>query len=1445
MKKINVKLLVVLLAVAVISGGIFIGLYVIQKTRGSQKLLARADAMKADGNLHDAIKFRRQYLRLQPDDNEQLAQLGLDMKERIEVNQKLRKMIAPRDFQVTHAVLEESLRKSPENVDVRQAAAEFFLKFGRFKDAIEHLKYLIEQGKSSNPQNLVDLSICYLRAGQDDKAVVQLAQLVGYDPVSDELDIEQADMPDSIDSYALLAQVYGERRRQSGTAKRIINQMVTANPDSYDAYLKRAAYYADLEGKDSPVRVADIEKAREIAPDEPDVLFASAQFAIENSEYEEAKKYLEQTKEKFPEDLKVYRGLATLATQQNDIEGALTHIADGLKIDAGNIDLLWMRANIQMQAKDYESVERSIDELRNLKVSKTFIEFLEGLWSLSQGQWIEAMNKLQKVRPEVARAQSNLVIALDKGLARCHAQLGQHDLTAKDFSRVLELDPDDNGAALGEIDALLKTGRKELALKKFDTLDRKLGAPEDHPELLITRLRLEIERQKQKDEPDRLWSYAKKLGKAIVDASELDQSRKESAVALLMRSMGKEKIAGEIEKRIRDRDPDNIAWDLQRVQELSKEDPEAALQLLDEIKVKHGDMPAIRLLRAEVLVKQAPADREEQLAALTADISQFSEQQKIYLLRYMGGVHLRRGEIIMAHEMWTQAAAQLPNDIRILLGLFQVSQQLGDEDKMNDAMDMLEDRVSANGAELKWARAAYVAWRVNNELDGPETLKAARGLLDEAESQRPEWDAIYQLKAQFNLLEGDRPAAISALERALEVGDQAPGIQRELIRLYYDAGRFSRAESMLDNLDESQWTTLEQRIALDIQSQRGQLPEDIELDLASTDVGDLRWKGKLFANAKRYGDAEACLKRCLELSPASVQDWNALVRVFAVQNKREEALEAIREAQLVVPEEIAPVFLGQAYETIRELSEAERQYKTALDVDPNNLVALQAISRLYVSVGQVDAARPYLDRMVQSVEEGAELVHPTVPWARRVLANVIASSNTYQDFTNALKLVEANQMEGRPMASDDLLLWAQLSAKRPDSFSRMRALELIEETAEERRLSDNEKLVLADLYNKQNRWPECQSVMNDLLATNTKNMQLLQPWLRWLLEHEQLTQAERWLKNCEPTSMTAIRTKAHLLVRRGRSNKAKEMIEQLIPKNIKKEQLGQLRAVAALTQELAQHDPEFLGIAEKIWREYVKREPRNKMMLASFLSRQHDVKKVTEAFDICEDQVEKGISNNVKQALQIAVYSLRYHRGRIETTSPLYARVTSWFDRAQREMPDSKALMIQRSEFEDVTGNVDAMEHWLRQYLNTPNLNPVQKALVSNNLAYVLAFKGSGDEALEYIEFAVGVLGPTADLRDTRGMVYYAINDPLNALREIDASIADGGESAMKLFHKALAEYDAKNPLGAQDALDHADSLGLDIAQLSVLEKEKYDELVLALKNSGVTAVKAEEAEQL
>ena len=84
-------------------------------------------------------------------------------------------------------------------------------------------------------------------------------------------------------------------------------------------------------------------------------------------------------------------------------------------------------------------------------------------------------------------------------------------------------------------------------------------------------------------------------------------------------------------------------------------------------------------------------------------------------------------------------------------------------------------------------------------------------------------------------------------------------------------------------------------------------------------------------------------------------------------------------------------------------------------------------------------------------------------------------------------------------------------------------------------------------------------------------------------------------------------------------------------------------------------------------------------------------------------------------------------------------------------------------------------------------------------------------------------------------MVYIARGEPINALQELDAAISDGGETPNKYFHKALAEYRAGNHLGAQDAIDRAQQLGLEVDDLSEMERRLYEQLVKALAEEAAS----------
>jgi Flp pilus assembly protein TadD len=75
---------------------------------------------------------------------------------------------------------------------------------------------------------------------------------------------------------------------------------------------------------------ADLAKARELAPDDVDVLFTSFEIAIAQGRFADAEQMVLEARRLFPADERVYRGMASLAARQGDLERANTVLREAL-----------------------------------------------------------------------------------------------------------------------------------------------------------------------------------------------------------------------------------------------------------------------------------------------------------------------------------------------------------------------------------------------------------------------------------------------------------------------------------------------------------------------------------------------------------------------------------------------------------------------------------------------------------------------------------------------------------------------------------------------------------------------------------------------------------------------------------------------------------------------------------------------------------------------------------------------------------------------------------------------------------------------------------------------------------------------------------------------------------------------------------------------------------
>lgn len=136
--------------------------------------------------------------------------------------------------------------------------------------------------------------------------------------------------------------------------------------------------------------------------------------------------------------------------------------------------------------------------------------------------------------------------------------------------------------------------------------------------------------------------------------------------------------------------------------------------------------------------------------------------------------------------------------------------------------------------------------------------------------------------------------------------------------------------------------------------------------------------------------------------------------------------------------------------------------------------------------------------------------------------------------------------------------------------------------------------------------------------------------------------------------------------------------------------------------------------------------------------------------------------------------------------------------------------------------------------MKMPQANLIQRAMVANNLAYLLALKETGEEPMKLIQFAMQILGPTADLRDTLGMVYLRDKKFDEAIDEFVAAIGDGGANGFKYAHLARAHWEAGNEIDAADATQRALAMRDDLKQMNDLEYNNFLRIIEEMQERGL-----------
>jgi tetratricopeptide (TPR) repeat protein len=492
--------------------------------------------------------------------------------------------------------------------------------------------------------------------------------------------------------------------------------------------------------------------------------------------------------------------------------------------------------------------------------------------------------------------------------------------------------------------------------------------------------------------------------------------------------------------------------------------------------------------------------------------------------------------------------------------------------------------------------------------------------------------------------------------------------------------------------------------------------------------------------------------------------------------------------------------LAACFEAIGRLDRAGEKYRQALDAQPRNPAVLRNVASFYLRAGRADDAEPILKRLMnaplpngrgsESNGRGSDQVSKVeANWARRQLAFVLIDRGEYRQ---ALAMVglgfdkTGNIVETAPTVGDDAVEELRARARALAMFGsrsgRDRAIAYLDDLTKRHAMSPDDQLLLAKLYEVNGSWEKTRSTIRTLAGSFNRNPSYLAYYVRCLLHHHELNDAERFIDQLEQQEKArkaavgafgSIELKAQLLEARGDTQKALMLLET--------------QARAPDTR------PEII------------------VMLISALARQKRWAEALELADRAWDRVPVETMGGISVALLRDSHSSEESRTKVER------RIRA----AVMANPKSANIALQLADLLEIGNRFDEAEALYRQIVAQHGGN----IMALNNLSWILALKpGKADEALGFINRAIEVAGPLAHLLDTRSLVFLALDQSGPAIADLENALADS-PSAFRYFHLARAHRKAHHSEAAAQAFRKAAESGLEPEQLHPAERVAFREM--------------------
>ncbi|MCI0460203.1 MAG: tetratricopeptide repeat protein [Gemmataceae bacterium] len=1358
MRRLNVKLFLYFLASLALLAGAVLAVHRLQASNISNGLLWQANQADKEGRPDQAARYLNRYLEFAPDDLETRARLGKTLADR-------KVAVTTRAREKARFVLQQVLTREPDRHDVRRCLVRLLLD-ARYADlAEEELKYL-EKAQPGDP------AVIGLRG--------QLLELRNRLP----------------DALASLRQSVQSDSAPIETRVRLINLLRAMGGGRPGPHRKEAE--------------AQIAVALQQAPDDSGVLLAASELAQERGDLKQARVHLDRALKLHGKDPQTHLTLARLELRENKRDKALIALREGLqKVHLRDrFELQWALANILVDGGDLEDARKVIVQIQDNNPSPGAVDYLNARGLMHQGRWFDASRLLENARAAF-KDFAPLAVQADLLLASCYERLEEPARQLAACQRAAGQDPTSVVARQGIVTALWALGRTDVAIQEYRLLiklNESLKAPvTGHAELA----RMLLLQAMQVERPD--WRQVS----AELDAAEKEQPSSHEVVLLRAELLAAQKklddAAVVLAAAIRGQPKRIEFWTAAAGLADRQGDRAKALQLLDAAQQQAGDSVELRLGRARVWAGQKGKESIKALRQLEEGLKSFTPDQQSSLLNGLAEANYKAGSPADAARLWRELTKQPRHarNLRLRLLLFDLALQQKDHAGMEQALQ--EIRTIEEGESPVWLFGQASRRLVKAREGDRAALDEARALLDKVVSQRPAWPAVVLARAELEELQGNVEQAITHYRRAIEQGVRSPRVIRQLVQLLTSRQRYDEALQELRKLRQhAPLPAVLKQLEQDLQTRSSDIPDPERLlpdpeAAKSKDYRDHLWRGQVLSagGRRRSAEAEKAFRRAVELADTVPETWLGLVQYLTGTGQTRKAVVEVERAHAKLKGPETALALAQCFELAGKADDARKQYQSALEARPQDVQIRRAYVGFCLRSGSPREAGPHLraifDRKVKATEAD-------VSWARRGLALMLASITDYKGFREALALVglsldrSGNVVEDKAppggWSSEDQVVRARVLATQSSRPLRLKAVALLEEIHKRQPLAPDDQLLLAQLYlgmgSEGAWWGKAREQMGLLVVTQPRNPTYLSAFAQALLQHGDITQADKLIANLE--------------------------------------QVERARQVPLGSAELKAQSWEIRGKGEqalavlKAHAEAADSTPDRLLLCAGLQAR---LGRVKEAVDLCEQARAKCPPEMIGGAGAALLRAARTAPGyREDTWRAQAARIEAWLKESVEKTPTSIGLRLQLADLLDLLGRADEGEPHFRAVLQRDPTN----LIALNNLSWLLSRRENGrQEGLKLIQHAIDTHGARAELLDTRAVIYLAQGQTDRALADLEAAVADA-PTPTKHFHLARAHHQARNTEAARQALRRATAAGLTVERVHPAEREVFQRLMAELK---------------